>query len=249
MCLLAERFRERILPMHSATKLGIIGDFNQQQKSHQAIEQALAAVSDGGKVEWTWVSTDSVGNGENLAEFDGIWCAPGMPYRNPDGALRAIRHARERRTPFLGTSAGFQYSIIEFARNALGLAGADHQKSNPNCLVPVVSALDAALVGLRARVKFRQGTAIYRAYQAPESVEEYRCSFGLNGRYRRLVEGPMTVSAVDDHNDVRAVELDGHAFFVATLFMPEMNPGSPLIRAFAAAACSRHALPLASKAS
>ena len=55
-------------------------------------------------------------------------------------------------------------------------------------------------------------------------MEEYHCSFGLNGRYRRLIEsGPLCVGAVDDQHEIRAVELDGHPFFVATLFQPEMS--------------------------
>ena len=179
--------------------------------------------------------TDAV---EKLAEFDGIWVAPGMPYRNAEGVLGAIRHARLTLTPFLGTSAGFQYALIEVARNVLGLTEAEHQKSNPAAHTPLISKLDAALVRMRGRVRFGGGTVIRRAYGAPEAVEEYHCSFGLNPRYRRLIEGPLTVSGVDDQDEVRAVELDRHPFFVATLFLPEMNADSPLVRAFATA-CAR----------
>ena len=82
-------------------------------------------------MEATWVSTDSVGSGESLAEFDGLWCVPGMPYRSADGAISAIRYARTSGYPFLGTSAGFQYALIEYARDVLGLTEADHQKTNP----------------------------------------------------------------------------------------------------------------------
>ena len=41
------------------------------------------------------------------------------------------------------------------------------------------------------------------------------------------------MAAVDDQHEIRAVELEGHPFFVATLFQPEMRPGvSPLVDAF-----------------
>jgi CTP synthase (UTP-ammonia lyase) len=47
------------------------------------------------------------------------------------------------------------------------------------------------------------------------------------------------VSGLDDHGEIRAVELDGHPFFLATLFQPERRALSgevhPLIRAFVAA--------------
>jgi len=233
--------------MQPVIRIALVGDFNQAQKAHQAIPKALGETSEG-PIESVWVPTDSVGKGESLAAFDGIWCVPGMPYRNTDGALTAIRHARISHTPFLGTSAGFQYVLIEYARNALGFGGADHQKTCPDAAMPLISPLGCALAGVKARVRFTDGSLVRKAYQAPQSVEEYHCSFGLNGRYRRLIEsGPLYVSAVDDQDEIRAVELDGHPFFVATLFQPEMrsaaedSPANPLVGAFVTACRRRRA--------
>jgi CTP synthase (UTP-ammonia lyase) len=217
--------------MHSGIRIGLIGDVNEQQKAHQAIPKALHAASSG--VECVWIPTDGV-SAQALAECDGLWCTPGMPYRDPDGAMTAIRHARMTRTPFLGTSAGFQYAILEFARDVLGLSEADHQKINPKTSLPLISPLGCALAGVKARVRFNDGSHLRKAYKAPESVEEYHCSFGLNGRYQRLLEGhDLYIAAVDDQHEVRAVELDGHPFFVATLFQPEMRPEvSPIVESF-----------------
>jgi len=93
--------------MHSPIRVGLIGDYNEQSKAHHAISQALQTASEG-NVEPVWIPTDSVVGPQVLSGFDGFWCVPGMPYRNADGALQAIRHARVTGTPFLGTSAGFQ---------------------------------------------------------------------------------------------------------------------------------------------
>jgi CTP synthase (UTP-ammonia lyase) len=219
--------------MHSGIRIGLIGDFNEQHRAHTAIPRALQAASD--SVEIVWIPTDSaVINSQSLAGFDGFWCVPGMPYRNAEGALRAIRHARITRTPFLGTSAGFQYTILEYARDVLGLSDADHQKTNPKSAMPLISPLGCALAGVKARVRFLDGSRLRRLYNAPESVEEYHCSFGLNGRYRRLIEGrDLCIAAVDDQHEIRALELDGHPFFVATLFQPEMRTGkNPLVESF-----------------
>jgi CTP synthase (UTP-ammonia lyase) len=225
--------------MSSQIRIGLIGDFNEGQKAHRAIPKVLAAASEG-QAEAVWIPTDTAGKADLLGEFDGLWCAPGMPYRSADGVLRAIRQARMTRTPFLGTSAGFQYAVIEFARSVLGLSDADHQKSNPHCGVPVISPLGCALAGVRARVRFHPGTALRSAYGAAESTEEYHCSFGLNNRYRRLLEGgDLCVAAVDDQDEVRAVELDGHPFFVATLFQPEMRDGANPLAARFVAACAK----------
>jgi CTP synthase (UTP-ammonia lyase) len=218
--------------MHSAIRIGLIGDFTEQHRAHTAIPRALQATSDG--IDIVWIPTDSAGDSQSLAGFDGFWCVPGMPYRNADGAMRAIRHARLTRTPFLGTSAGFQYAILEYARDVLGLSEADHQKTNPKSAMPLISPLGCALAGVKARVRFLDGSRLRRIYGAPDSVEEYHCSFGLNGRYRRLMEGrDLCVAAVDDQHEIRAMELDGHPFFVATLFQPEMRSGkNPLVEAF-----------------
>jgi CTP synthase (UTP-ammonia lyase) len=223
--------------MQSGIRIGLIGDVNEHQKAHQAIPKALHAASDG--VEHVWIPTDSVST-QDLADCDGLWCVPGMPYRSAEGAMAAIRHARITRTPFLGTSAGFQYAILEFARDVLGLTEADHQKSSPKSSLPLISPLGCALAGVKARVRFTDGSHLRKAYKSAESVEEYHCSFGLNTRYRRLLEGhDLYVAAYDDQHEVRAVELDGHPFFVATLFQPEMRTGAnPLVESFVSV-CAR----------
>jgi CTP synthase (UTP-ammonia lyase) len=232
--------------MHSAIRIGLIGDFQENHKAHLAIPKQLAA---SGAAEAVWVPSESVGAGEALAEFDGLWCVPGTPYRSADGVMRAIQHARMARKPFLGTSAGFQYAILEYARHVLGLSEADHQRTNPKAALPLISHLDAALAGVRARVTFAGGSRLHQAYGSRESIEQYHCSFGLNPRYRRLIEGAgLMATAVDDDDEVRAVELDGHPFYVATLFQPELRSPSPLVKAFVAAAerCRQGAIKAAS---
>ena len=224
--------------MHSGIRIALVGDFNGTLKAHQAIPRALAAAP-GTPAEGVWVPTDAIANGNSLSEFDGIWCVPGMPYRSAEGALRAIRRAREGRTPFLGTSAGFQYALVEHARNVLGMADADHQKTNPKSATPLISPLGCALAGVKARVRLTPGSAIRKACGATETTVMYHCSFGLNGRYRRLMESSsLHVTAVDDQDEIRAVELEGHPFFAATLFEPEMDAPSAFVNAFVAA-CAR----------
>jgi CTP synthase (UTP-ammonia lyase) len=221
-------------------RIGIVGDFDAQRAAHLAIPRALAAAEEP-SVEAVWIPTESVGR-EPLADFDGFWCAPGIPYRDDAGAQRAIRYARTNGTPFLGTSGGFQYALLEYARECLGLSLADHQKTNPAAAMPLIAPLSCALAGVRARVRLMHGSKIRAAYGAPETVEEYHCSFGLNNRYRRLLAGgDLYVGAIDDQDEIHAVELDGHPFFVATLFQPELrslaegSPPSPLVNAFVAA--------------
>jgi len=240
----------RMPAMPSEIRIALVGDRNEQHKAHMAIPKSLAAASDG-HASVDWIPTDSAAQNADLSRFQGIWIIPGMPYRSTDGVMRAIAYARTNRVPLLGTSAGFQYAILEYARNVLGLADADHQKTNPKAAVPLISPLGCGLAGVRARVRFMGGTHLRKAYGTDESTESYYCSFGLNNRYRRLIEGgQLCVAAVDDQNDVRAVELDGHPFFVATLFQPELSAldeaarPNPLVKMFFTACAREHALPV-----
>ena len=73
-------------------------------------------------------------------------------------------------------------------------------------------------------------------------MEGYHCRYGLNPQFRAaLVAGPLRATAHDDSGDVRAIELDGHPFFVATLFQSERaalkGKAVPLAEAFVMAVC------------
>jgi CTP synthase (UTP-ammonia lyase) len=88
-------------------RIAIVGDYNAEYTGHRDTCDALVT---GGRrlglaVSYEWLATDRVAAvGVSVLEgFDGIWAAPGSPYRSLDGALAAIRYARERDRPFIGT--------------------------------------------------------------------------------------------------------------------------------------------------
>jgi CTP synthase (UTP-ammonia lyase) len=154
-----------------------------------------------------------------------------------DGALCAIRHAREKAVPFLGTCGGFQHAVIEYARNVLGWADAEHAETAAAAPRAVIAPLECSLVEVAGAVRLLPGSRIAAAYGAAECVETYRCRYGLNPSYRAaLLSGALRAAGEDEHGDVRAVELAGHPFFVATLFQPERaalaGKPAPLATAF-----------------
>ena len=223
--------------------VALVGDHDPAVLAHRAIPLALAAAADaeGCAVTWAWVATDAIHEDADLGGFDAVWCVPASPYRSADGALRAIRVARESGRPFLGTCGGFQHAALEYARVVLGWADAEHAETAPDAARPVVTPLACALVERTGSVRFRPGSRLARAYGAAGSEEGYHCRFGLAPDFQRaLAGGPLRVAAEDDAGDVRAVELDGHPFFVATLFQPERAAlagiAPPLVRAFVRAA-------------
>jgi CTP synthase (UTP-ammonia lyase) len=94
--------------MKRSARIGIVADYNPKNKYHVATGQSVAhaAASLGIAAECLWLDTDSLDDASaesRLAAFDAIWCGTSSPYRSMDGALRAIRFARENGRPFVGT--------------------------------------------------------------------------------------------------------------------------------------------------
>jgi CTP synthase (UTP-ammonia lyase) len=82
--------------------VGIVGDFNPQNPTHQATNEGLAHA----RLRFEWVSTEKVvpaRASERLGAYAGLLIAPASPYVSMDGALAAIRFARERGVPLVGT--------------------------------------------------------------------------------------------------------------------------------------------------
>jgi len=204
--------------------IGLIGDYDAGITAHQAIPPALrlAAAQLGVSLRCEWIPTGEIIDAERIRAFDGLWCVPGSPYQNMNGALCAIRFAREARRPFLGTCGGFQHAVVEYARNVLGWSNAEHAETAPDSARPVVSLLECSLVEAADSIVLKPGTRIHAAYGCREIVESYRCRYGLNPLFlAELTSGRLQIGAEDRAGDVRALELDDHPFFVATLFQPE----------------------------
>jgi CTP synthase (UTP-ammonia lyase) len=226
-------------------RIGLIGDYLPSVRAHQAIPHALALAADdlGLDCACEWVGTDTLDarSEETLAPYDGLWCVPNSPYRSMEGALLAIQWAREHAVVFLGTCGGFQHTLIEYARYVLGLRQADHAEVHPDAEVAVIAPLACSLVDTAGTIRLLPGTQVAAIYGCTEVVEGYHCSYGLDPRYRAQLEAStLRVSGVDQDDGVRVVELEGHPFYLATLYQPELSAFTgawhPLVRAFVAAA-------------
>ncbi len=231
--------------MGLSTKVALIGDFDTTVIAHQAIPIALSQCG----AEGVWLHTSSLRDvPAQLESFDGVWCVPASPYANMEGALDAIRFARESTKPFLGTCGGFQHAIIEFGRNVLGISDADHAESNPEASVLLISALSCPLIEESAAMLLQKDSLIRQAYGGAECIEEvYHCSFGLNPNFESQLfeEGKLRAAAHYEDGSVRVVELQDHPFYVATLFQPERRAlqglTPPLVKAFVDACVSSRA--------
>jgi CTP synthase (UTP-ammonia lyase) len=226
-------------------RVALVGDYNPEVTAHRAIPEAirLACESCDLAIEGVWVHTTTLGPdvSQQLSGFAGLWCVPASPYANTHGVLASIRLARESGLPFLGTCGGFQYALLEYARNVLGQRDAAHAEDDPGAAAPVIAPLACSLVEKAASIVFAEGSRLRTVYGVPAAEEEYHCRYGLNPGFERLLEGTqLHVCGRDTNGEVRAVELDGHPFFIATLFQPERaalkGQLPPLVKAFLTAA-------------
>lgn len=200
-------------------KIAIVGDRHPEYEAHRATDAAFSALG----VAAEWLPTPTLdGGAAGLDGFQGVLIAPGTPYASMEGALAAIRRARERSLPLLATCGGFQHVVVEFARNVAGIAGADHAETNPEADELVIVPLNCSLSGQRHPVTFEQGTLAGTLYPERERVEPFFCSFGLNPEFRPLLEGAgLRFSGFDRTGEPRVLELPEHPFFLATLYVPQ----------------------------
>jgi CTP synthase (UTP-ammonia lyase) len=227
-------------------KIAIIGEYYNNFEPHLSLNKSLGYLNDEYDFEYMWLETEHVENERDqlLRKYAGIWSAPGSPFKSLDGALYAITYARLKDIPHLGTCAGFQHGVIEIARNILGIEDAQHEEYDAQSSKLFINRLVCSLAGKRMDVYLKSGSLAHQLYQIDNSKENYYCNFGINPAFRQYLKHPqISVSGVDQNDEIRIIELPNHKFFLITLFVPQIRslPDSPhpLIKGFVKAVCSK----------
>ena len=229
----------------ATTRLLILGEFDAEFRPHRATTEAIHHSGDhlGLDVAVQWMSTADV-DPLMLSRVDGLWIAPGSPYRSMERTLAAIRHAREHGIPCFGTCGGCQHMIIEYARNVLGIEDAQHAEYDPQASRLFISELTCSLAGRSMELQFAAGSEVARIYGRRRAIEEYYCNFGVDPDViPTLRKGKFRIVGSDADGEVRVLELPRHPFFIATLFVPQTGSRPerphPLVNAFVRAAVRR----------
>ena len=147
-----------------------------------------------------WVNAEHV-TAENVQELvgdtDGILVPGGFGDRGVEGKIVAIQYARENKVPFLGICLGMQLASIEFARNVLGLEGANSSEINPDTPYAIIDLLpeqkDVEDLGGTLRLglypcKLAEETNAYNAYNEPVVYERHRHRYEFNNQFRPDME-------------------------------------------------------------
>ncbi len=182
-----------------------------------------------------------------LSGMDGILVPGGFGVRGIEGKIAAAKYARENKVPFFGICLGLQVAVCEYARNVVGLAGANSTEFDPITEFPVIDLLpeqeDIDNLGGTMRLgsypcRVVEGTKGYEAYGEEVIYERHRHRYEVNNAFRdQLTEAGLVISGVSpDGRLVEMIELPGHPWFVANQGHPEFKSRptrpQPLFREF-----------------
>ena len=73
-------------------------------------------------------------------------------------------------------------------------------------------------------LRIQPGSRLEAIYQSLEAHEEYFCNYEVNPKYLpHFTRAGLRLTAFDDNGELRAIELPGDRFFIATLFQPQLS--------------------------
>ncbi len=254
-----EALVDRVHASDRPVKVGIVGKYTSLPDAYLSVIEALnhSGFFHGAKVDIELISAEDVegllGAGR-LKDLDGIVIPGGFGERGIEGKIAAARYAREEGVPCLGLCLGLHTMVIEYARDVLGLDGANSSEFDSATPHAVIDLMDAqrevtdmgGTMRLGAYVaELVPGSQVARAYGKDVVSERHRHRYEFNPRYRtRFEESGLVCSGESpDGRLVEFIELPEHPFWVATQAHPELksrpNRPAPLFREFVAAALER----------
>lgn len=242
-------------PDKGEVKIALVGKYTELPDAYKSISEAFvhAGATNHVKVKLQYVNAEKItpeNVGEMLGDKCGILVAPGFGHRGLEGKITAVKYARENRVPFLGICLGMQCSVIEYARNVLGLTEANSTETGatPD---PVIDLMEeqkgitekGGTMRLGAYpCTLMEGSHAYQAYGKANISERHRHRYEFNNKYKAALEeaGMIATGINPETNLVEVVEVQDHPWFVGVQYHPEykstvINP-HPLFVAFVKAA-------------
>jgi CTP synthase len=240
-------------------RIGIIGKYVSLPDAYLSVAEALrhAGYHHSAAVELDWIQAEDVEGllaDGRLRDLDGIVIPGGFGERGIEGKVAAATYARDHNIPCLGLCLGMQVMTVEFARNVLGLTGANSSEFDPRSPHKVIDLMDAQreVVDMGGTMRLGvypatllPGSKVAAAYGRELVYERHRHRYEFNPRYRSRFEGSGFVcSGVSpDNRLVEFIELEDHPFWVGTQAHPEFKSRpdrpAPLFRELVGAALER----------
>lgn len=256
----------KLNPQQTVT-ISMVGKYMELLDAYKSLIEALthAGIHTHTKVNINYIDAERVENEgvDILKDADAILVPGGFGERGVEGKLMAVQYARENKVPYLGICLGMQSVVIEFARNVLGLKGANSTEFDKNSPHPVIGLItewitadgevekrdESSDLGGTMRLGAQEcrlvaGAKARQIYGADVIVERHRHRYEVNNNYvDQLQKAGLKIGGWSaDDTLVEMVELQDHPWFVACQFHPEFTStprdGHPLFTSFVKAALS-----------
>ncbi|MGV8835280.1 CTP synthase, partial [Cellvibrio sp.] len=254
----------KLNPVNFVT-ISMVGKYMELLDAYKSLIEALthAGIHTHTKVNINYIDAERVENEgvDILKDADAILVPGGFGERGVEGKLMAVQYARENKVPYLGICLGMQSVVIEFARNVLGLKGANSTEFDRNSPHPVIGLItewitsdgevekrdESSDLGGTMRLGAQEcrlvaGSNARNVYGADVIVERHRHRYEVNNNYvDQLQKAGLKIGGWSaDDTLVEMVEISDHPWFVACQFHPEFTStprdGHPLFTAFVKAA-------------
>ncbi|MEM8845585.1 MAG: CTP synthase [Bacteroidota bacterium] len=232
-----KQFLHRHKNPKSKVTIGLIGKYVELQDSYKSILESFihAGAANEVKVEVRSIHSEHITKDDvdkKMMGLDGILVAPGFGERGIEGKILAVRYARENDVPFLGICLGMQMAVIEFARNVLGLDGANSTEMDENTPYPVINLMEeqksVTNMGGTMRLgawdcELKNETLVHEVYDKDEISERHRHRFEFNNEYKsQMEEAGLVASGFNPKTGlVEVVEIPSHPWFVGVQYHPE----------------------------
>ncbi|MCW5517268.1 CTP synthase [Muriicola sp. Z0-33] len=231
-------FLDRHKHPNSEVTIGLIGKYVELQDSYKSILESFIHAGAINEVKVNVRSLHSAYINENNFEekmqgLDGILVAPGFGERGFEGKIRAVQYARENGIPFLGICLGMQMAVIEYARNVLGLSGANSTEMDETTPHPVIDLMEEQKTitnkGGTMRLgawdcELKDNTLTQKMYHgATEIAERHRHRYEFNNDYLEQMEAAgLVASGINKETGlVEIIELPNHPWFIGVQYHPE----------------------------
>ncbi len=251
-------WREMVKRIKNYTKevsIAIVGKYVELHDAYMSICESLrhAGFHQETKVNIKWINSEYLTEDNiesELGDVSGILVPGGFGDRGIEGKILSIHYAREKELPFFGICLGMQLAVVEYARNVLGLEGANSAEFDPNSLYPVIDLLpeqkEVEDMGGTMRLglypcRLKEGSRSSGLYGDSPIYERHRHRYEFNNQFREMfVNSAMEIVGTSlDERLVEVMELPTHPWFVGCQFHPEFksrpNRPHPLFRGFVAA--------------
>ena len=241
--------------------IALVGKYVALHDAYLSVVESLihGGIHNEAEVEIDWVDsellTDDKTTAARLKNADAIIVPGGFGNRGIEGMINTAKYARTKKVPYFGICLGMQILVIEYARNVLGLAGANSTEMNKETPYPVIDLMpdqNGKILGGTLRLgkyecSVAAGSLVEKAYGSKTIWERHRHRYEFNNKFREdLKNAGLIISGINPERDlVETCEVPGNPWMVGVQFHPEFksrpNKAGPLFRDFIAAAIKQGA--------